>query len=44
VQALKAHSFKRASKNFHTTHEKDAKKAVLPQTRLIRYAPKAQDT
>jgi len=42
VQVLKAHSPKRTSKNFHTTH--NARKSRFPQTHLIRYAPKAQDT
>jgi len=35
VQALKAHSLKRASKNFHTTNEKDA--------RTSRFAPNTPD-
>jgi len=29
VQALKAHSLERASKNFHTTHEKVARKSCF---------------
>ena len=43
MQALKAHSLKGASKNFHTSHGRQ-KNAVLPQTHLIRYAPITQDT
>jgi len=43
VEALKAHSLKLAfQKLSHNSWMPE--KAVLPQTHLIRYAPKAQDT
>ena len=44
MQASKAHSLKRASKNFTQRMRKMPEQAVLLQTHLIRYAPKAQDT
>jgi len=42
VQVLEAHRFTRTSKLSHNSWMPE--KAVLPQTHLIRYAPKAQDT
>jgi len=44
TQRMKAHSLKRASKNFTQRMRKMPEQAVLLQTHLIRYAPKAQDT